>query len=200
MSSQIGVESRNDWLASGRHIMLRPVFAGDIPRLADLLAEAPLGIEDDPYPWTESRLRCRFEDKASPGLWGANLKLYTVASLDNQVVGYVHEFLRSTGGTVIRFHIADKVESRDTYGEDAVAVYLDMARQWNTLPRVTATALACEALKRSWLESAGFQLEVTCREGVLYEGRPQDYVVYGWVAPWAILNCVPAGAQAKELS
>ncbi len=200
MQVQSNEKESSDWLASGQHTMLRPVLTGDLPRLAYLLAEAPLGIDDEPFPWTESRLRRKFEDKSSPGLWGDNKKLYVVATRDDQVAGYVSETVRNTGGTVIRFHVGELVESRDVVGVDAVATYMGMARRWHPLHRVSANVLACEKQKRAWLESAGFELEVTCREAVFYQGRPVDCLIYGWVADWALANRAEATAGSKELS
>lgn len=166
--------------AVGGHVVLRPVLEEDLAALAPLLAGNP--GETDRLPWTQQRLKKKFEDEKEPGLWGKNTRyLAAVRREGGEVVGYVKEHRDENPGVFWAWiHVADGAGDRDVLGPDMISAYLAYKQRWHDPFRVSFDILGCEADKAGWLEACGFPLELTRRRMVLWLGQPQDLCTYTW--------------------
>ena len=169
------------YLARGEHLRLRGVQESDLPRLAAIMAEAPL-YGPKPRPWTAQALKKQFEDEKEPGLWSPTKRTYCVVAEDGTVVGcarsefhyYVYE---------CSFHLAFGLEDRDALGCDLVRTLHQLLVEWDDPARVEFSILEVEADKAAWLRDAGYEHEITLADAYMYGGRPTASQIWGWVSP-----------------
>src|SRR5688500_18322210 len=75
----------------GRHTKLRPVLEADLPRLAQLMAEAPHSFNWEQEAWTVPLLRKKFNDEKEPGLWSRTKRYLAVTDLNGALCGLIVE-------------------------------------------------------------------------------------------------------------
>jgi len=170
-------------MASGELIRLRGVQEYDLGRLATLLAEAPSAHV--PLPWTEQRLKTKFEDKDKPGLWHDKEKTYAVIRLSNdELVGFITEH-KDDESVFVFFDIDSQCADRAELGRDVLQVYRGLKTDWSALHRIEVRILSIEQEKAEWLAATGWQLSAQIPQMYFHRGRPADLQIWDWVAPWA---------------
>jgi len=163
--------------AEGQHVVLRPVLEDDLAALAGLMAENPL----DPLPWTQQRLKKKFEDKDEPGLWGKSSRHFTIVRTTGEVVGYLKESDDSNRGMHWNeLHIKTGLDDREALGVDTLAAYLAYKQKWHNPLRVSFDILRPEEEKAAWLEETGFELELVQERVLFYRGQPEARCLYTW--------------------
>jgi RimJ/RimL family protein N-acetyltransferase len=178
---------------SGELTRLRPVLEADLPALAPLLAEAPLGFSFEREPWTLQRLTKRFEDEKSPGLWSARKRYYMVTDTAGTPVGALFEEVGRLGGSEILFHVALARPDRDALGPDMLRAFLAYKCSWQNCPRLESAVLEPQAAERAWLAACGFEHEIHCAEAWLHQGRYVGLEIYAWLAQWVQANRAAGG-------
>jgi hypothetical protein len=167
---------------------LRPVVESDLPAMARIMAEAPLGFSWDPTPWTTQRLKKTFEDEKEPGMWGRATRYYVVTNLSDELCGVFKEEQNRLGCVELTFHIAVAASDREVLGRDALRAYVDYKQGWNRSPRIMVTLLEIQQSERDWIEELGFQLEVRCEQAWLHLGEFTATETYAWLAEWVLAN------------
>jgi hypothetical protein len=163
--------------AEGKHVVLRPVLETDLAELAKLMAENP----GETLPWTLQRLKKKFEDEKEPGLWSDTNRVFVAVRPQGGVVGYLAERQSKQAGIFWCFtHVADGLDRRDELGRDLVSAYLAYKRKWHNPLRISFEILGCESDKAAWLQTGGFELELTCERMVMHMGRPESICTYAW--------------------
>jgi hypothetical protein len=170
--------------AIGELLTLRPVLEGDLPALAQLLAANP--SEPERLPWTQQRLKQKYEDKDAPGLWdekGRNFIYAAVRRDTGELVGYLREHEDHSGGIYwSHFHIADGLADRAALAADLLKAYHAYKLKWHDPLRISFDVLGCEDEKAAWLTAAGFELELTRERMVLWLGQPQSICTHTWLS------------------
>lgn len=171
--------------AIGESIVLRPVLEDDLPELAKLLAANC--CEDKPQPWSLQRVKKLFEDKDSetPGLWGEALRYFAVVRASGGLVGFLRESIEEWGETRSnmfwnRLYIGEQHADRDELGVDAARAYLAYKQKWHVPWRITFEVIEGEPGVASWLEAAGFELEIVFDCLLLHQGQAKAYNCYTW--------------------
>jgi hypothetical protein len=163
--------------AEGKHVVLRPVLEADLPELAKLMAENPL----EALPWTLQRLKKKFEDKEEPGLWGKSQRYFAIVRQSGGIVGYLKEQEDAIRGMYWNeHHIQDSVADRSLLGLDAITAYMQYKQKWHNPLRISFDVLRPEQEKATWLEAAGFELELTQERVMFYLGQPEARCLYTW--------------------
>lgn len=166
--------------AEGEHTVLRPVLEEDLAALAPLLAGNP--GEPDRLPWTQQRLKKKFDDEKEPGLWGKSMRMLTAVRREGgEVVGYVKEQKDENPGVFWAYmHVADGAADRNSLGPDMLAAYLAYKQRWHDPFRVAFNILGCETDKAGWLEQCDFPLELRRERMVMWLGKPEAICTHAW--------------------
>lgn len=170
--------------ASGAQVTLRPVLESDLPQLAALLAANP--GEPERLPWTPQRLKHKYEDKATAGLWDSknSQRMYTVLRSEGAaVVGYLREREDWSHGVYwCHLHLDDSLPDLQVLLADVLHAYRDYKLAWSDPLRISFDILECESGKAQQLTAAGFVLELRRERMVLWLGRPQAICTHTWIS------------------
>jgi len=180
----------------GEHVVLRPVLEADFGELAPLLAANPYAEKQ--LPWTQQRLKQRYEDKDEPGLWGKRERYYVIVRKTGGVAGFLMQNGEDRDSSWCRMYVDEAAADRDVLGREALSGYLAYMRRWKDPGRITFDVLSLEEEAISWLEATGFEHEVTIERAALYRGRPETLKVYAWLSERVKANLADDGPVAGE--
>lgn len=184
---------------AGELVVLRPVKEADLSVLARLLAENP--YDREPEPWTLQRLKQKFEDKDKPGLWDDQKgRYFTIARRSGGVVGYLYEEFEWAHRGILwnRFYLGQDLPDRDALGRDALQAYFAYKQRWHDPLRIAFSIASVQPQEAQWLADAGYELELTLPDAVLYRGEPASELLYSWISPQLLARLSDDGPVAGE--